>query len=364
MKAASAFGMPIQHQSWLRLLQRERLAAEMASVVEWHYPRRRHLLRFWHEERRPQVAALPWWEPTGLCVSAFPSSAVSFTQMLERSLWFSTLALVREVDPSAWRAEPCLAPVPSDFMGFDAEPLPPMSVAPWALFPPRAMFEMTSTTLSTRQGRAMVIAGMTHMPETLIDWAAGEGFDFCVSGRCFLGTHLPPSPIEGAFLQNGLYPQRRTGTFPVFFGRIPWCMGHQTETSVRFSYLSGLDRSVLRSLLELHSAELNTSARALRALIDTAARADCHWESSRATWERNQHKLVEAASRDLRYGGADLVRVKTSSLAIVTCAEVPTPGDWGRPDPGAMSFLRSAAQRPAVDMVGGPLTILRVDDEP
>ncbi|MEO8380503.1 MAG: hypothetical protein ABI779_12630 [Acidobacteriota bacterium] len=333
-----AFGKPLRHSSWRKLAVRQRLALELAEFTAIESDAPKSLSVFWHNAHVPALGMLARVDCPGsfnVCMNVDDLSVA--LPALNALLWCSGLVIVRDTDDASVRRSLCSVPIAVDFAGFEGDvefrgKEPPPVVAG------RGQFEFTSSLVETASGPAVVAMGMIPIHERLFDWMYGDAEGIDTTGRVFLGAFLPPTFVEAAFLECGLFYHRSTSLLPTFFGDPPWVPdGPVTAFTFRLPYLHGCEVSDMTAAAEGRYAELDGRARILRSLIDqaenfhavgagTARRAQ--WEADKDGWERAQTRLLEDVLEEMAASGGPPVAIEVGLLTVYVCTNVPRGGTW------------------------------------
>lgn len=351
-----AFGRPLRHSSWRKLPVRQRLTLEACVFASIHPPAASSLSVFWHNAHVPQMALTARADCGGLssvCLNAGDPQA--FLPALSGLLWCSGLIVLRDTDDTFPRHSICTVPIPPDFAGFEDDPefqgmeLPPILAG-------GQRFELTlGSTFQTARGGAVLAMGMVAIHTRLLHWLYGVGEGIYETGRVFIGTFLPPTFIEGAFLDQGLFFHRSTGLLPTFIGNPPWIpAGPVSSHVIRIPYLDDCAVSNFATVAESRYAEIDARARALRGLLDRAENLHASgavgsqlalWESEKREWEQAQLRLLEDVREEvvtLGFGGPQ-IRILTSTLTVTICSRVPGGGAWVPSLPDLEQDIRSFA---------------------
>jgi hypothetical protein len=334
-----AFGKSLRHPSWRKLSVRQRLALELAEFTAIEPDAPKSLAVFWHNAHVPLLGLLARVDCPGsfnVCLNVADLSAA--LPALAALVWCSGLVIVRDTDDTSVRRSLCSVPIAVDFAGFEEdaefrgqEP-PPVAAG-------RGRFDFTSSFMETASGSAVVAMGMIPIHERLFDWMYGEAEGIDKTGRVFLGAFLPPTFVEAAFLEAGLFYHRSTGLLPTFFGDPPWVPdGPVTAYTFRLPYLQGCDVSDMTAAAEGRYAELDARARTLRSLIDQAESLHMvaagsvrrtQWEADKDGWERAQTRLLEDVLEEMTaFSGGTPAGIQLGSLTVYVCSNVPRGGTW------------------------------------
>ena len=229
-------------------------------------------------------------------------------------------------------------PASADFATFEGD-AEFQGLEPPAVLAAGQQFNLTSSLIETARGPAAVAMGMVPIQERLFDWLYGDGTGAYDSGRVFLATFLPPTFVEAAFLNGGLFYHGSTGLLPTFVGDLPWvAAGPATSHKFRLPYLEGCTVAELAAIAETRFEDLDSRARMLGSLIDRAAKlyasggaAATHaWDSDKTQWELTQRRLQEDLLEDVRASsvGTTAPRLREASLTVHFHSRVPRGGTW------------------------------------
>lgn len=350
-----AFGKPLRHASWRKLPVRQRLAFEAIEFAAVDPDARKSLSVFWHSSHVPLLAMLARVDCPGslnVCLNVADLSAV--LPALMGLLWCSGLVIVRDTDDSFLRQSLCSVPIAVDFAGFDDDPEfrgqePPPVLAG------RGRFELTSGLIQTASGPAAMAMGMVPIHQRLFDWLHDDADGIYETGRMFVGAFMPPTFVEAAFLDSGLFFHRSTGLLPTFVGVSPWVPdGPVTSHTIQIPYLRGCSVSDMTTVMESRYTELDARARALRALIDRAAKSHAmggapatEWEADRDAWEHAQVRLLEDVIEEIAVTGlGPPATIQTGAMTVYICSNVPRGGTWAQNIPQLRSDTDTFAGSP------------------
>lgn len=367
--SGTAFGRPLRLGSWRKLSVRQRFALELAAFTALEPDAPKSLSVFWHNAHIPHLGLLARVDCPGalnVCLNVSdPSEALA---ALAGLVWCSGMVAVRDTDDASIRRSLCSVPLAVDFAGFDGDAEfgdkePPPVLAG------QGRFEFTSSFVEMPSGHAVVAMGMIPIHERLFDWLYGDAEGIEQTGRVFLGAFLPPTFVEAAFLEGGLFYHRTTGLLPTFLGDPPWT-SEEAVTSYTFSlpFLRGCGVDDLVMAAESRHAELDARARLLRSLIVRGA--DLHlgrpgtaqrtqWETDKGEWERTQARLLEDVAADLALasgsGAGAGITIQRAALTVHVSSRVPGGGRWVRSIPELQQQIEMYAASPrAVELRQGP----------
>jgi hypothetical protein len=364
-----AFGRPLRLASWRKLSVRQRFVLELAEFTAIEPDAPKSLSVFWHNAHIPMLGLLARVDCPGsfnVCLNVTELSDA--LPALAALVWCSGIVAVRDTDDTSIQRALCSVPLAIDFAGFDSdaefegkEP-PPVLAA-------RGQFEFTSGLVETPSGHAVVAMGMIPIHDHLFEWLYGDAEGIEQTGRVFIGAFLPPTFVEAAFLEGGLFYHRSTGLLPTFLGDPPWT-SDDTVTSYTFSlpFLNGCGVGDLATAVESRHAELDARARMLRNLINRAE--DLHmgragiaqrtqWDADKDEWERTQARLLEDVVADLALASGGVagggITIQRGALTVHVCSGVPHGGAWVQSIPELQQQIEKyAASSRAVELRQGP----------
>ncbi len=363
-----AFGRPLRLASWRKLSVRQRFALELAEFTAIEPDAPKSLSVFWHNAHVPMLGLLARVDCPGsfnVCLNVTELSDA--LPALAALLWCSGMIAVRDTDDKSIRRSLCSVPLAIDFAGFEGD-AEFQGKEPPPVLAGRGQFEFTSGLVETPSGHAVVAMGMIPIHERLFDWLYEEAEGIAQTGRVFIGAFLPPTFVEAAFLEGGLFYHRSTGLLPTFLGDPPWTSDDAvTSYTFRLPYLNGCSTSSLAEAAESRYAELDARARTLRTLVDRteafhAGRAGAaqrtQWDADKDEWERKQVRLLEAVVEDLALagaGGASAISIRSGTMTVHICSTVPRGGAWVQSIPQLQQQIEEYASTPrAVGLRQGP----------